>query len=359
MKIPFVKYTLHGNKFAIVDEVLKPVLSEYEKSRFAYRATDIYYGVGSDNFLVVQPCESEVLNEINDMHHYWTEPPDASDSDFIFRMFEPDGKEAFSCGNGLLCISNYLYRQYGIESARIMTEIPTSNPKILTIGTAPGKEMSWSNMGPPIQIPPGMLSPSVTIPYDNIIGAVKNINIKFPVNGLIGIREKISLAVSGFLVFTGEPHLVVFTENGFSSKKLADKIFISSGKNRMSDISEKTDYSSWLVKQIGMSLNNDYSHYFPAGLNINFVRILDGSGVIEYRCFERGINRETWACGTGAVAVSYIARHLNMVTGNQVIVWPHCTRTTDPNAQLRIEVSGNDYFLYGNPVLLFEGVFFA
>jgi len=125
-KIPFVKYTSCGNNFVIIDETSDPVFRESEKSHFAYKATSVDYGIGSDNFLVVQACSPDILEEINAVHHYWDRVPSAKDADYIFRMFEPDGKEAFSCGNGLLCISNYLYQKYGIKSARIMTEIPTS-----------------------------------------------------------------------------------------------------------------------------------------------------------------------------------------------------------------------------------------
>jgi len=80
--------------------------------------------------------------------------------------------------------------------------------------------------------------------------------------------------------------------------------------------------------------------------------------VIEYRCFERGINRETWACGTGAVAASFIAIHLNMIKGNQVTVFPYCAHQVDGDAHLSVKVKGDNYILYGNPLLLFEGSFF-
>lgn len=52
-KIPFTKYTCFGNNFVIVDETRGPVLSEREKMKFAHRATDGIFGVGSDNFLEI------------------------------------------------------------------------------------------------------------------------------------------------------------------------------------------------------------------------------------------------------------------------------------------------------------------
>ncbi|MGE0087804.1 MAG: MFS transporter [Desulfococcaceae bacterium] len=352
LNVPFVKYTSCGNKFVIADETREQILTESEKMTFAFQATDIYFGIGSDNFLVIQPCTADILKEINDVHHYWDRIPDAAYSDYIFRMFEPDGKEAFSCGNGLLCISDYLYSNFGVHDARIMTEIPTPSPKIVTIGRDADKGMCWTNMGPPTKIPPEMMDSSIATPYDDCLMSVKNLKIVLPKSELIGFTDDIVIDFSGFTVFTGEPHLVIFTESGFSPAELAERILVSSAhkKNR-----RKTDYSSWIVHEIGMTLNNDYSHIFPKGLNINFVRIADSAGILEQRTFERGVYRETWACGTGAVASSFAARHLNMISTDEILVLPYLSRLRDPNSKLQVKQTGEDYFLYGTPVFLFRG----
>jgi diaminopimelate epimerase len=359
-EVPFVKYTLHGNKFVIVDETLNPILTETEKSHFAYQATDIYYGVGSDNFLVIQPCNSEVLQEINETRHYWNELPDPATSDCIFRMFEPDGTEAFSCGNGLLCISNYLYQKCGMQSVRMMTEIPGSEPKVITIGTYPEKEISWANMGRPRKVPSKMISPSVAVPYDEEIQLIKNIRINFPHDELNGFKKGLSLSISGYLIFTGEPHLVVFTESGgFSSNEMSKRIFNSSCPGTIKGYREiKTNPGSRLIHQIGISLNEDYRAEFPVGINLNLIRVRKDSGVIEYRCFERGINRETWACGTGAVAASFVATRLNLLKKNCITLWPHQSRLFHPDVQLWVRKKKDDYILYGTPLLLFGGTFF-
>lgn len=49
-----------------------------------------------------------------------------------------------------------------------------------------------------------------------------------------------------------------------------------------------------------------YHDRFPAGTNTNFAQVLD-DGVIEVRTYERGVENETLACGTGVVAVAIAA----------------------------------------------------
>jgi len=75
---------------------------------------------------------------------------------------------------------------------------------------------------------------------------------------------------------TGVPHAVVFVED-----------------------LEKTD-----VRGLGAALRR-HPHFAPKGTNVNFVRIID-SRTVTIRTYERGVEDETLACGTGVVATALI-----------------------------------------------------
>jgi diaminopimelate epimerase len=354
-RVPIIKYTLYGNNFVILDETREFVL------KFAYPATNINFGVGSDNFLIIQRCTPETLEEINMVRNYWTDLPDSTDADYIFRMFEPDGVEAFSCGNGLMSIADYLFRQYGVNSARILTEIPTTRPKVVSVGTDPEKETNWANMFHPRRMPDEMVDVSVRKPISSNIDFVEELPInKFRQSDQMQFFfNKAPLTVSGYLVFTGEPHFVLFVDSGFSIEELESRIFLTpADKDRSFILAEKRFSTSVaLVDFIGNYFVREYSDLFPVGININFTRIINDAKILEYRCFERGVNHETLACGTGALAVAFVARELQKVNGKNITVWPHRCRWDDPQAEIKVEESGSGWLLKGNPCMLMKGTF--
>ena len=358
-EVNFQKFTAYGNNFVIVDEIHGTQLREDEKSRFACQATNVNFGVGADAVLFLQPCRNDVLAEINDLRGYWDKLPAFPQVDLMFRIFEPNGTESFSCGNGLMCLASFLSRQYNIASTRILTQIPTRQPKVITIGTNSQKNQNWANMGPPIRIPQDIVHLSNMTSLDDDIDIINDITITFRARDLHPFSDATSLDLIGFLVYTGEPHLVIFPKSGFSINELKNVLFVSSHQATLSNEPKERRimFGSWLIHHIGMYLNARCMQIFPKGINVDFVDIPVDSNALEYRCFERGINKETLACGTGALAASFVAQRLNLINAKQITVWPHRSRWYEPEACILVDKNKDCWSLRGKPVKLLEGNF--
>ena len=63
------------------------------------------------------------------------------------------------------------------------------------------------------------------------------------------------------------------------------------------------------IKKLGAAARY-HEHFAPAGTNVNFVQVLE-PGLIQIRTYERGVEDETLACGTGMVACSIIHHEIS------------------------------------------------
>jgi diaminopimelate epimerase len=118
-EIDFQKFASYGYYFVIVDEAHSTQLPEDEKSHFVGQATDVTFGMYADGVIFLQSYRSDVLVENNDTRRYRDSLPDYPQLDFIFRIFEPNGSESFSCGNGLMCLASFLNRRYNVAATQI------------------------------------------------------------------------------------------------------------------------------------------------------------------------------------------------------------------------------------------------
>lgn len=95
-----------------------------------------------------------------------------------------------------------------------------------------------------------------------------------------------------------------------------------------------------------------HQQFEPAGTNANFVRVT-ADGDLHVRTYERGVERETMACGTGTVASVLIAADKGLVSSPTYV-------TTSGGEQLVVQfemVDGNftEVFLQGAARIVFEG----
>jgi len=68
---------------------------------------------------------------------------------------------------------------------------------------------------------------------------------------------------------------------------------------------EGPDADKAMVQQLGAQIRN-HEHFAPSGANVNFVQVL-GPNSIRVRTYERGVEGETLACGTGVTASALVS----------------------------------------------------
>lgn len=91
----------------------------------------------------------------------------------------------------------------------------------------------------------------------------------------------------------------------------------------------------------------------PAGTNVNFVRKI-GENTIEVRTYERGVEDETMACGTGAVASALFAAITGEAVSPVQVVTSGGERLTIL-FDLRDGVRAENVFLQGPARIIYEG----
>lgn len=69
------------------------------------------------------------------------------------------------------------------------------------------------------------------------------------------------------------------------------------------------DADQAMVSELGREIRR-HKHFAPRGTNVNFVQVLE-PGSIRVRTYERGVEGETLACGTGVAASALISAQLN------------------------------------------------
>jgi len=94
---------------------------------------------------------------------------------------------------------------------------------------------------------------------------------------------------------------------------------------------------------LGREMNAHDAH--PQGINVNIVEKMSLS--VKVRTWERGVNMETLACGTGAAATAIFAHK------KWDFEWP--IRLSFPGGELEVDQRGNQYWLKGPAQLVFKG----
>ena len=194
--------------------------------------------------------------------------PARQGADFRFRYYNADGGEAEMCGNGARC--------FGRFTAHLLKEIPDR----VTFETMAGT-LAAEMIGDDVRI-------AMSEPKD----------LKLDTGATIP-----GLEATLHFINTGVPHVVAFVPGGQAFEELD-------------------------VYTHGSAIRN-HKAFAPAGTNANFATVL-APGHLEIRTYERGVEDETLACGTGMVACALI-HHL-------------LTGTPSP---IKVDVAGGDTLAIG------------
>lgn len=182
----------------------------------------------------------------------------SEEADARMRIFNPDGSEAEMCGNGIRCFAKHIY-DHGIIRR---------------------EELGIDTLG-------GIKKASLTIEKGRVTYVkvdmgrprVNNLNLVIPVKGME--MEMAALEV-------GVPHAVLFVD----------------------------DLPGVEVFELGREIRNN--PLFPNGTNVNFLQRV-GENRFRVRTYERGVEGETLACGTGICASGAAAVLLGLADADKPI----------------------------------------
>lgn len=140
--------------------------------------------------------------------------------------------------------------------------------------------------------------------------------------------QKIEQAAQGFFLNTGSPHYVQFVEN----------------------------LATFKVAEQGKFMRN-HEFFQPNGTNANFVEVLD-KDTLFVRTYERGVEDETYSCGTGVTAAALVYDTLYLQTPQYTNISIQI-KTLGGKLQVSFEKAGSFYthiYLTGSAEQVFSGV---
>ena len=256
----FTKMQATGNDFVVVE-----AKRNRDWSALARAMCERHFGVGADGIILVMPSKK---------------------ADIRMRMFNPDGSEAESCGNGLRCLVRYAINRGLVDGAEINIETLGGLRKARLVG-----KLIQVDMGAPI-------FKAELIP----VKANCNVVIGHPLT--VGDR-RLSLTCLSM----GNPHAVAFIDE---------------------------TVEKFPLEVIGPKVENHL--FFPKHVNFEIANIT-GKDKIRARVWERGAG-ETLACGTGACAIAVAAQLHNLCSKTVDIVLPGGTLTVDWNGAGEVKLTG-------------------
>lgn len=156
---------------------------------------------------------------------------------------------------------------------------------------------------------------------DHEASILPNGEIRLKLNDVNGVRW----AEDGYLIDTGSPHFVKYV----------------------------TQLDELNVEEAGKEIRNQ-ARFGKKGVNVNFVETTGGSNKISVRTFERGVEAETFSCGTGVTAAA-ICSYFHF----KADIFSYHIKTLGGNLNVSFKVQHHTHFtdvhLTGPAVMVYEG----
>ncbi len=231
MGIPFTKMHGLGNDYHFIDAEKYPIADPAELSR---QMSHRHLGVGSDGIILVLPGETH---------------------DFKMRIFNADGSEAETCGNGIRCFAKYVFERGMTDKKEFVIETLAGPNKVVLTTEGDTVVRVRSNMGKP-------RFERSEIPMEGPAGHVLEETVQVD----DGREVKVTCAN------IGNPHAVIFVDDA-----------------------AKVD-----LTDLGPKIENHPK--FPQRTNVEFVNVIDRDNIVM-RIWERG-SGITMASGSGSCGAS-------------------------------------------------------
>lgn len=182
-------------------------------------------------------------------------------ADFRMRYYNSDGSEAETCGNGARCIARFAH----------------------SLGAA-GKKMRFETAAGVYEAE--VFPETVRVSMNDAFGLEMNVALDKASLPADLVAQVPSLRSGGTVAFvnTGVPHVVIRAD----------------------------DLENAPVARLGRAVRT-HPRFAPAGTNVNFVAVA-GPDRLAVRTYERGVEDETLACGTGAIACAIVFSRLGLVS---------------------------------------------
>lgn len=245
-----------------------------------------------------------------------------------------DRASYFPCENDKF-ISNLCHRRYGIGAdGLLLMQVSSCANFRIRIFNADGKEVSMCGNGMRCFIhylhSLGFREEQFLIEtmHDTVLCHIRGDKISVKLNKPHVLHwgmeiEHEDKPLEAFVVHTGVPHAVVFVE----------------------------DLDQLDVDSLGRKIRN-HSLFAPHGVNVNFAKI-GSDGSIRVRTYERGVEAETYSCGTGAAAVALtVSQKWNMPSPLRIM--PFSKECLEVHVS-QSNSGGKELELVGSASCVFEG----